>query len=884
MSVLAWLLWTLFRGIALGGPVQRMTWSEGVNPVVKTDVTGAPRPSFVHLPVFQHAPGPLVARELFRPVPHKRPLPTGLTALLLPSKRRHQSIQGTGTRAVEVWCGIDKISVRVDRFQLRAWTVPSLFRLGSCQASRISTRFLYFHYRLTECDGEAKVVGGQLVYTYTLCYTPPPQGYIIRVLPLNFPIHCHYNRFHYSYQVGFRPQVQHTTFMKSIRSKLSFSLTVCNAQWEPLPPDHWFFLGEPVYFVARTGALLAGERLYVDSCYATSSKDANSMPKVDIITNYGCMKDSQREGSSSWFLSGGSNVLKFAVDAFLFRAVSQILYLHCSMSVSLATSYTSKSCNYNTAAGRWEELEAPPSVCSCCDSICTDIQDSVKNTVSSPGWLIQQKDEDKPRMRAISFQAEEGTEWVDLEEKREKSMDKSLKKLKSFPQETEIGHDEEKEVAIPKKTSVLPAEKKEWRISTAVSQQGKRDMEGDTEEVVMEKADSQLTELTDGIIMSDQTRPEEYEMVQDREEVSSTKSGSFSDNISTITSVDASVTTTITMINSSFGIDYDNTSDHGNAENVSTAVIPIIKLCSNSNEMSCSATNSTIKPERGNSSAGHGTMYTAISAENLTPYKVRSTSDTSRFGPVRDLNVHDSPFDGRLKTLARTHSATTNYGIASSGFLDVRKSGKSRLGLDNLDTLLWSEQVKTANKTVDTMSERIPRQAGYSVNSKGPDGGSEIHHSLHIRGLESDQSVHPPGFRDPVCVDGLLSGSDCDSRIEEGEVLHQSQFTEAVETNKEVQGFSGTRSDSVTSGSASSEQIHQDIPSHSAVVTVITTLQGSESNHMTEREWAEMVQGWGLQSLGFVVEQPTEVEEELRQKEMDDCFVDKMNRLALLGA
>lgn len=157
MPLFVWLLWTLLRG-TVGGPVQRATWSEGFNPApvaVKQD--GATRASFYHLPMFQHALRPFVPRELFRPVPHKRPLPAGLTALLLPPAGQQQEVQGTSARAVEAFCGYDKISVRVDLFQLRSWSIPSLFRLGTCEPSLITPRYLYFHYRLTECGGESQV-------------------------------------------------------------------------------------------------------------------------------------------------------------------------------------------------------------------------------------------------------------------------------------------------------------------------------------------------------------------------------------------------------------------------------------------------------------------------------------------------------------------------------------------------------------------------------------------------------------------------------------------------------------------------------------------------------------------------------------------------------
>ncbi|XP_054869796.1 uncharacterized protein LOC111569450 [Amphiprion ocellaris] len=822
MLVSVCLLWSLFHCV-LGGPTHRATRSEEINPInVKQD--GAPQ-SFHRLPMFLHAPGPLIRPELFLPVPQKTTLPTGLPALLLPATSQPQTTQGTGDRAVEVWCGTDAITVRLDRLQLRTWTDPSLFRLGSCAATRISPRFLYFHSRLTECGGEFKVAGGQLVYTYSLNYIPPPQGYVIRVLPLNLPIYCHYNRFLYSYKVGFRPQVPHKTFLKTIRSKLIFSITVCNAQWEPLPAGHWFFLGEPVYFLVQTEALLNGERLYVDSCYASSSKDPNSMPKVDIIANYGCMTDSRREGSSSKFLSRQDNVLKFSVDSFLFKPVSEVQYLHCSVSVGLTTSHNAKSCNYKKHAGRWEELEASPSVCSCCDSTCSDMEDSSKNTVSSPGWFIRSKGEEKPRMTVVSVQAHQEKKAVDQEENRKERMDVHLKEVQTFPRQFKISHIEEEDEILP--------EKEDWKLA-AVSQWEKNDKEdkmSETKMFIMEKADSQLKELaTDSTIMSDESR--QNEPAQVREEVPYSKNvsviGLFSDNSGASTSRSSFSNTNISTTDSSYGIIH-KTSNHDSAEDVSTAMVPTI--CDDSEKISCSAANSAVQHEKSSDGVGHGTRYVAVSEDSFSPYNVRSTSSTARLGSVWDSSAHDGLYSSRWETVAGKNSD-------SPGFPGVVKSRKSRLQLDKLDTVLWSEQINRVNKSVavDTMSDKILEQVGGSVNSKG----SDRDHVEHIRGSESDRSAHPAGCRDLICA-GLFGKSDSDSGSEKGEALRLSQFTGKVQTEEDISGI--TQTHSVSSSSVGSEQMQQDSPSHSAVVTVITALQDSERRQMTNRKWAEVVSG-----------------------------------------
>ncbi|XP_077384123.1 uncharacterized protein LOC144022851 [Festucalex cinctus] len=598
MLVLSWLVWIFYCSPAVGGPVQHLSGSGvGNNPVVSDE---AARSSFYQLPVFWHASQPLVAKELLKPAPRQSSIPSELTAVLFPQPTQYQTTkQPARTRPVEVWCGSNEIVVRVDRFQLRAWPHPALYSLGSCQPTSVSSHFLFFHYPVTYCASAAQVVpGGQLVYSYALYYIPPPQGYIIRALPFKLPIHCFYNRFHYSYQAGYTPQVQHTTFIKSLRTKLIFSLTVCNAQWEPVSPGDSFVLGEPVNFVAQTGNILAGERLFVDSCYVTHSKVPNSVPKVDIITNYGCMTDSRRDGSSSHFWSRSGNMLKFSIDAFLFRDVSQVLYLHCSMSVGVTTSHTSKSCSYNQTTGRWEELDASLSTCSCCDFICGDMQDSVKNIVSSSGWLTRRKDEERSNMKDSPSQSEGGEKRVDQDEERRHRA--RFKKLDTSSSETKM------EESVGVRTSVFPDGEEELRPRAAISMSRKTDNQGSIEKDL--KTDNQRIEPTpDDILILDYSMQDVFESGEDASFASNdSTSGSFSN--STVAPRGSFRNTTFIAQNSSI------VGDRGPAENISTDLIP----CTNIDKRTCLPNNSTVKVGSGN-----------ISAEHTHPIQT-TTSDTTK--------------------------------------------------------------------------------------------------------------------------------------------------------------------------------------------------------------------------------------------------------------
>lgn len=226
----------------------------------------------------------------------------------------------------------------------------------------------------------------------------------------------------------------------------------------------------------------------------------------------------------------------------------------------------------------------------------------MKSTVTSQGLIIGQKAEEKPRIRAISFQAEEGKEWEDQTEEEKKKTDERMEetlKVRTFPPEAEVFGE-----VVPEKP--LP-ERKEWESSSFVSQQ--QEEEEDEEEEREEKDRGSMRGSTGE---SEQMRKEENETFGTKTPHDSVKNSTVN------ASSEGSENTTTENSSLSFG----TTRSPGSAGNVPTAVT----LCPDGNNTSCS-----------NSSA-------AVSAVSTS--KDKDSSDLSRSGlgssVVEDLTESDN--------------------------------------------------------------------------------------------------------------------------------------------------------------------------------------------------------------------------------------------------
>nr|XP_015805159.2 zona pellucida sperm-binding protein 3d.2 [Nothobranchius furzeri] len=417
------LLLVLLVFSAEGGPLmaEASNRTDQLMNVYRRETPALLQHKYLSLPMYMDSDLPLVHKEYFSPArgTGQEPLPGPVRELLLPVMP-DTSPPSMSAVTVKTSCELNKMQLQVDRSILGFGDPVSHLKLGTCQVSRTTEHHLLFEYELEKCGTKRTMIGNRMVYFNLLHYDPPKRkGPIRRMAPLKLPIACYFNRFVYSYKIGYTPKVQMRKVLKKMRNSAKFVLTPQTAEWkETSQPD--YVLGEPMFFEAKAESLSNDERLYIHTCYATSEKSHTSKPQYPVIKNSGCMVESK--SSHSRFIPHRNNAVRFSVDAFLFKGMAAQLYMHCTMFVgSLVPTPTAKSCNYDSNTRRWVELFGPNSVCDCCDSSCGSEESAEffpeTPVMSSTSWTINPKTKVVLQLKkkmAPTTSTTTGTSWKSL--------------------------------------------------------------------------------------------------------------------------------------------------------------------------------------------------------------------------------------------------------------------------------------------------------------------------------------------------------------------------------------------------------------------------------------------------------------------------------------
>ncbi|XP_052458910.1 zona pellucida sperm-binding protein 3 isoform X1 [Carassius gibelio] len=355
------------------------------------------------LPASVRIPADELYKEHFTPEKGSKPIPPLVQSILLPTAPTEISatpVPGE-PKTVEVLCYLDRMYVRVLKSFCSSPGARTHLKLGTCAVNKATATHYYLLYPLKGCGVEREEDANRVTYTNTLHYTPSATGLIVRDLPFSMQIRCSYTKFHRSYQVGFIPKIAGGTLYRGLQTPAGFSLTAMDASWNSLADGQSFVLGQPVCFEAK-GPRVANKRLYMNSCFVSSTPYLQAVEKYSVVENYGCLVDSKNSFLTKFHTSVNKMTVRLCVAAFLFENMislpqsKQTMFMHCELVFGPQTpTPTAKSCTYDAQTNQWTELHGGITICDCCASTCPTPQvPSVgKTLITSDSWDLKMRPE-----------------------------------------------------------------------------------------------------------------------------------------------------------------------------------------------------------------------------------------------------------------------------------------------------------------------------------------------------------------------------------------------------------------------------------------------------------------------------------------------------------
>ncbi|XP_043074708.1 zona pellucida sperm-binding protein 3-like [Puntigrus tetrazona] len=282
-------------------------------------------------------------------------------------------------QSVAAQCGESSVHVEVkkDFFGTGELVNPSFLNLGGCAAvgEDPEAQVLIFEYELQMCGSSLTMTDKELVYSFTLLYTPEPLvgTPVVRTDAAAVGIECHYSRLQNVSSNVLMPSWFPFAATKVEEEVLVFSLKLMTDDWMFERPSNQYFLGQFLRVEASVNQYNhVPLRLFVDGCVATAVPDVNSSPIYSFIEDHGCLVDAKLTGSTSSFMHRvQDNKLQFQLETFRFQQSDGAqVYITCALKAVLASTPISpenKACSF---ANGWLSADDNDQVCTCCDSTC----------------------------------------------------------------------------------------------------------------------------------------------------------------------------------------------------------------------------------------------------------------------------------------------------------------------------------------------------------------------------------------------------------------------------------------------------------------------------------------------------------------------------------
>ncbi|TSK17878.1 Zona pellucida sperm-binding protein 3 [Bagarius yarrelli] len=375
-------------------------WPELENsvPRFKTIEPGSPSLSTpcppLKLPESQPIDFSAVQKSMFEPARKRRPVPSEIRAILLPTPSSvTTTTPPSEPKVTELLCHVDRIYVRVRKRFFSSPNAAQYLKVGTCTVNKDTPEYYYFLYPINDCNVQREENENHVLYSNTLSYEPVNDGPFIRETPFSVQLECYYNKHFRSYSVGFLPKIQSGTVFLSLLGGVT--LTPVNEFWEPLTDWQSYTFGQPMYFEARIPYSRDNKRLYIKKCHFTASSNPDSTPNFVVIDNSGCMVDGKHSPHSKFYPTEDVAALRFALGALMFQDMIKLptekreMFLHCEMILGPEIpSSSAKACSYNKDTNRWTELYGDDPVCACCDDSCPVLAQSGLSHIVSPSPFV----------------------------------------------------------------------------------------------------------------------------------------------------------------------------------------------------------------------------------------------------------------------------------------------------------------------------------------------------------------------------------------------------------------------------------------------------------------------------------------------------------------